>query len=144
MPEIDYSHEVKLVRYPLVRFVLIGLSWILVGLGFIGIFLPILPTTPFILLAAFLYSKSSIKFYNWVMNHGLFGPPLRRWKETRSVSRRAKVLAVGTMVLTFVPTIVFWVPLVAVKAFLAFVGVSVSVFIVTRNEDDARNIEVDK
>ena len=139
MEPVDYSHEVRVIRYPILRYFLIFLSWLLVLLGFVGVFVPILPTTPFLLLAAYLYSKSSPRFYNWLMNHRLFGPPLRRWKEHGAVSRKAKILAISCIVLTFTPTILFVVPLLSVKIGLGILGVSVAMFLATRPEGNLSN-----
>ena len=66
-------------------------------LGFIGVFLPLLPTTPFILLAAFCFSKSSERIHRWLLQHPRFGPLIRDWQEHRVIRPRAKLLA-STMI----------------------------------------------
>jgi uncharacterized membrane protein YbaN (DUF454 family) len=63
------------------------------GLGFIGLFLPILPTTPFILLASACYSRGSAKFETWLIEHKLFGPALRDWRSQKVIRPRAKIFA---------------------------------------------------
>ena len=131
---IDYSHEVKLIRHPFLRYCLIALSWLLVGLGVVGAFVPVLPTTPFLLLAAFLYSKSSVRFYNHMMNHRLWGPPLREWKEHGVISRRAKCFAIGSLALTLVPSIIFFVPFWPIKFVLSIFGSGLAIFLATRPE----------
>lgn len=65
-----------------------------IGLGSLGIILPGLPTTPFLLLAAWLAARSSPRLHAWLFNHRWFGPPLRHWADERAVSVRAKVFAV--------------------------------------------------
>ncbi len=129
-PWQDYSHEVQLIRSRPLRYVLIGASAVFLLLGFIGLFLPVLPTTPFVLLSAACYARSSTRFYNMLMNHVWLGPPLRQWKVSRSISVKTKVMAIGLMALTMVPTIVFWVPVPAVKVGLAVIGLSVSIFLI--------------
>ncbi len=62
-------------------------------LGTIGFFLPVLPTVPFILLAAFCYSKSSTKLHQWLLTHKYFGPPLVDWEENGTIGLKAKWLA---------------------------------------------------
>lgn len=62
-------------------------------LGIIGIFLPVLPTTPFLILSAFMYSKSSPKLHSYLLNHKLIGPPLKDWEENRVISIKAKIIA---------------------------------------------------
>lgn len=78
--------------------------WLLCGvaslvLGFVGIFLPLLPTTPFVLLAAFCFSRGSTRCERWLINHKLFGPMVRDWRATRAVPLRAKQLATAMMAL---------------------------------------------
>lgn len=74
-----------------------GLS---LGLGIIGIFLPILPTTPFVLLAGFCWAKSSDKLYQKLLAHPLFGKMLRNWQQRRAVPKTAKYLAISMMSLS--------------------------------------------
>ncbi|WP_249937050.1 YbaN family protein [Roseateles sp. DAIF2] len=77
---------------------LLRLLWLLAGfasllLGVIGIFLPLLPTTPFVLLAAFCFSKGSARCEAWLLNHPRLGPMIRDWRATRAVPLRAKQIA---------------------------------------------------
>lgn len=72
-----------------------------------GIVVPGLPTTPFILLAAWAFSRSSEKFQAWLLNHPRFGPAVRDWRERGAIPRRAKVLAVAMMTTSFVITLLF-------------------------------------
>jgi uncharacterized membrane protein YbaN (DUF454 family) len=76
--------------------------WVLLGsvclaLGAIGIVIPGLPTTPFLLLAAALYARGSKRLYAWLLDHRLFGSFIRRYRETRSISRRSKLLSLALM-----------------------------------------------
>ena len=66
-------------------------------LGVIGIFLPVLPTTPFILLAAFCFAKGSPRVHQWMLRHALIGPILRNWEEHHSLTRRTKSVAIISM-----------------------------------------------
>lgn len=66
-------------------------------LGVIGIFLPILPTTPFLLLSAALFARSSEKLYSWLMNHKIFGEYIRNFREDKAIPLRGKVIAISTM-----------------------------------------------
>ena len=67
------------------------------GLGILGVVLPGLPTTPFVLLAAACYAKASPRLHGWLRAHRLFGPMVRDWEEHRSLTRRTKRIAQGTM-----------------------------------------------
>jgi len=73
------------------------LGIISLGIGIIGAFLPLLPTTPFVLLSAYLFAKSSTKMHNWIMNHKIFGQLIRDFNEDKAIPLHAKILAIGMM-----------------------------------------------
>jgi uncharacterized protein len=66
-------------------------------LGLIGVVLPGLPTTPFVLLAAACYAKASPRLYGWLLNHRFLGPMVRDWEQHRSLTRRTKTIAITSM-----------------------------------------------
>lgn len=80
------------------RWLLLGLGWVFVGLGVVGAFLPVMPTTPFMLVALWCFAKSSGRFHSWLYHHRLFGPPLRQWEEHGRIPLSAKVVALASMV----------------------------------------------
>lgn len=69
------------------------LGWFSLGLGIVGVFLPVLPTVPFLLLAAFCFERGSPQWHRWMMEHKTFGPPLRQWREHRVIRPWAKAMA---------------------------------------------------
>lgn len=73
------------------------LGFLFLALGLLGIPLPILPSTPFILLAAWFFARSSEKWHAWLLDSNLFGPIIRNWEDNRCISRRTKLVAVITM-----------------------------------------------
>lgn len=77
--------------------VLIVLGWGFVVLGLIGVALPVLPTTPFMLLALWCFARSSQRFHDWLYHHRLFGPPLRKWDRYGVIPVSAKVFACTAM-----------------------------------------------
>ncbi len=79
------------------RWIYFGLGWLFFGLGLLGAFLPILPTTPLMLLALWAFSRSSDRFYHWLYRHPVFGPSLRRWQAERTIPRWVKAVALGSM-----------------------------------------------
>ena len=83
------------------RPLLLILGWLMVGLGCVGIFVPGLPTVPFLLVALWAFSKSSERFHDWLYNHPRMGPPLRDWREHGAIPLRAKILAIATMLVSF-------------------------------------------
>lgn len=80
------------------RWLNIGLGLLFVGLAALGVVLPILPTTPFLILASACFVRSSPRLNAWLLHTRLFGPMLRDWQHHRSVSRRVKHLAVALIV----------------------------------------------
>lgn len=75
------------------KHLLILLGWFFVALGIIGILLPILPTTPFLLIASALFSKSSPRFHRMLLNNAWFGPIIQQWEENKTMSRKIKYKA---------------------------------------------------
>ena len=101
-------------------------------LGIIGAFLPVLPTTPFLLLAAWLYSKSSPRLHNWIINHKYLGPPLRDWQERGVIGMKAKIIATIMLVLVIVFRIATLEVSLYVRGFATIVLVGVLIFIWSR------------
>ena len=84
-------------RQTFINLLLKALGFMFVGLGLAGVFLPLLPTTPFLLLAAGCFARSSPAFHDWLLTHRLLGPYIRDWKRDRSIPLTAKVTAVSMM-----------------------------------------------
>ncbi|MDD3765058.1 MAG: YbaN family protein [Nevskiales bacterium] len=110
------------------------LRWLLVAtgvlallLGAAGVVLPLLPTTPFVLLAAACFARSSDRFHARLLNSRLFGPLLTEWETHRSIPRRTKLWAIALMSLTLGSSIVFVVQSPVLKGVLAAVGLAVAV-----------------
>jgi len=107
-------------------------GWVSLILGCIGIILPLLPTTPFILLAAYCFSRSSERLHQWLITHPQMGPLIRDWQQDGSISKTAKtkatVLIIGTFAVTFAVVNVG----LMVKGVIFLIGISVLTFIWTR------------
>ena len=107
MQSQDYSHETDVHPSRAVRVALVVAGTGFVGLGVLGAFLPVLPTTPFMLLAAACYARASTRFYNGLLNNRLFGPTVREWRRHRSIPYRTKWTAIALMAITLTASIVF-------------------------------------
>ena len=85
---------------PLTRPLWLGGGLLAVGLGILGIALPLLPTVPFFLLAAFCFARSNPAWERRLLDHPRYGPPLREWRTRRAISRKAKLAALTAMAAT--------------------------------------------
>ena len=111
-------------------------AWLLVGftalgLGALGVVLPLLPTTPFLLVAAFAFANASKRLHAWLLEHRLFGTLIDNWNRYGAVSRPAKTVGVVSMAVVLVASMVFGVPL-WLLAVQALVLTACAAFIVSR------------
>ena len=74
-----------------------ALGGVALGLGALGVLLPLLPTTPFLILAAYCFSRSSERLHAWLLEHRVFGPPIQNWRAHRAISGKAKLSALVAM-----------------------------------------------
>jgi len=129
LPRDDYRADLKISGSPVVRAILITVGTLFVILGAIGILIPLLPTTPFLLVAAACYARGSARFYHRIMNHRIVGPYLRAWRDEHRIPRKAKLIALVMITLTVGYAIAFIIPILAVKITLALIAIAVMVYI---------------
>ncbi len=115
-------------RNPAIRYALLTIGWLSVVLGVVGIFLPVLPTTPFLLLAAGCFARSSERFYNWLVNHPKLGPWIRDYLEGNGIPLKGKVYAIGLMWLS-ISFSCYLVPMFWARAFMLTSAVCVTIYI---------------
>lgn len=108
---------------------LIFVGWLSVVLGVIGIFLPILPTTPFLLLAAACFVRTSPKFYQWLVGHPKLGKYIVYYLEGKGIPLKAKIYTIALIAISMSVTS-YIVPVTAVKILLPLIGVLVALYIV--------------
>lgn len=108
------------------------IGWLSLLLGVIGIVLPLLPTTPFVLLAAFCFSKSSKRFHLWLLNHKLFGAMVMDWEQHGVIKLQAKWMATISMVLMVSFSLYLVAPSVLVVFSILVMVLAVLIFIWTR------------
>jgi uncharacterized membrane protein YbaN (DUF454 family) len=99
--------------------------------GVIGIVLPLLPTTPFLLLAAACYARSSDRFYNGLLANRYFGPPIREWRDSHTVSRKNKRNATIIVLISFGSTIAFAVDKTFLRIILSLVALGLVAIILS-------------
>ena len=85
-PDSGRYHQLR----PGLRYLLAGLGWVSIVLGVIGVFLPIMPTTPFILLGAWCFARSSERFHTWLLEHRYLGPIVRDWQSGAGIPRKVR------------------------------------------------------
>jgi uncharacterized membrane protein YbaN (DUF454 family) len=111
------------------RRLLIAAGTLCAGLGIIGVFVPILPTTPFLLLAAACYMRSSERFYRWLTDNRIFGAYVRNYIEGRGMPIRIKIFTILLLWLTIGLTIAFAVHNLVIRIILICVAIGVTVHI---------------
>ena len=109
------------------RVLLVAGGTLCVALGILGIFVPVLPTTPFLLLAAFSYARSSERFHQWLLGNHWFGQYIKNYQQGRGIPLRDKVLTLIVLWLTHGFTVLVAAPAWWVKLLLLAVGIGVTV-----------------
>ena len=117
---------------PLANYFYIAVGWFCLCLGFIGIFLPLLPTTPFVLLAAFCFSHGSTTLHRWLLTQKTFGPMIRDWNQHGIIRLRVKWTSAILIVLMIGYPVVFGPLSQLIKIALVAVGIGVIGFIWSR------------
>jgi len=100
-----------------------------VAIGILGIFVPVLPTTPFLLLGAACYARSSQRFYDWLLNNKYFGNYIRNYRERKGIPLKGKVLALALLWATIGCSVAFAVEILFVRVLLIVIGIGVSIHI---------------
>ena len=127
---VDYSHELRVNRNPVLRTTYLVLGCVCVVFAGIGVVVPGWPTTVWLLVATYFFARSSPRFYNWLMNHRVFGPLIRDWRDGKGLSRRAKTLAVSSIVLS-IGTSVVLIPVVWVDLLLVIIAIVLCTYLLT-------------
>ncbi len=111
------------------RLAVIAVGLISLALGAVGLFLPLLPTVPFLLLSAICFAKTSERLHGWLLSHPVLGPPIQNWNERGAISPRAKWLASISIVASFALAVFFgFGPLVLSIQGIALIGVAIFIW----------------
>jgi uncharacterized membrane protein YbaN (DUF454 family) len=114
---------------PIVRALFFAAGVVALLLGVVGVFLPVLPTTPLVLLAAACFARSYRPFHEWLVGHRHFGPLLREWHEHRSIHYRTKLVAIAMMALGLGASIVFVVEAAWLRLGLLALGIVLGIYL---------------
>jgi uncharacterized membrane protein YbaN (DUF454 family) len=123
------SNRIKKASSRFTRGILIIAGTFFVGLGVLGIFLPLLPTTPFLLLAAACYARSSKRFYNWLLNNKWFGNYIKNYREKKGVPLKVKLLSISLLWITILFSAVFVVDILLFRIILILIAAGVTIHI---------------
>jgi len=123
--------RVRQAASPLLRRLLIGAGIVCVGLGLLGVFVPLLPTTPFLLLAGACFIRSSERFYTWLTTNRFVGSYIRNYMEHRATTMATKVTSISLLWIFLVAAGVFFTQSWLVRALLMVVAVGVTVHLAT-------------
>jgi len=125
----DGSNQIKKASSRFARGILITAGTFFVGLGVLGIFLPLLPTTPFLLLAAACYARSSKRFYNWLLTNKWFGNYIKNYQEKKGVPLKVKLSSLSLLWITILFSAVFVVDIFFVRIILILIATCVTIHI---------------
>lgn len=125
------STERSVTSSRLVRGLLISAGTLFVGLGVLGIFLPLLPTTPFLLLAAACYARSSKRFYDWLLNNKWFGSYIKNYREKKGIPSRVKITTISLLWITIAISAVFATDNLLVRIILIVIAIGVTTHILS-------------
>ena len=113
------------------RWVLIIVGSFFAGLGILGIFLPLLPTTPFLLLAAACYIRSSERLYNWLLNNKWIGRYIKNYLEGKGIPLKSKVLSISALWITIGYSVFFVVNIFPVRIILILIAIGVTIHLLS-------------
>lgn len=121
--------RVRLVKSEMMRRLLIATGWLSLLAAVIGLFLPLIPSVPFLLLSVICFSRSSHRFHNWLVEHKHLGPVLKDYLRHGSIPLRAKVLAIGMIWISFPVTSFVFVEKVWLRVVLLGIAACVTVYL---------------
>ena len=112
------------------RGILVVTGSIFVGLGVIGIFIPLLPTTPFLLLAAVCYARGSERFYNWLIGNKWLGNYIRNYREGKGTPLRVKTASIFLLWLTIGYSVIFIIDILIIRIILLAIALGVTIHLI--------------
>lgn len=124
-------YDLRLHTSPVVRLLFVSIGLVSLGFGVLGIFLPVLPTTVFILIAAYCFARSSERFYAALLDNRHLGPIVSNWQENRCITRRSKVYAITLIVISFGFTGVVFLDSAVARGLVMTVGLALVAYMLS-------------
>ncbi|MBC8386832.1 MAG: YbaN family protein [Actinobacteria bacterium] len=118
------------------KVLLITTGTFFIGVGIIGIFVPVLPTTPFLLISAALYARSSKRFYNWLINNKIFGIYIKNYREGRGIPLKLKIITIALLWITIGCSAIFAIDIFWVRVILVVIAIGVTIHIISIKPKD--------
>lgn len=123
------DRRTKIIDNKVLRLLLTAAGLVSTALAVVGIFLPLLPTVPLLLLAAACFARGSERFHNWLLEHPHLGPMIRGYLDGQGIPLRAKITAITLIWISIPVSVFFLIPLFWVKVFLIAIGLCVTVYL---------------
>ena len=121
--------KISIVRNRLLRLFLLGAGFLAVGLGTVGIFVPLLPTVPFLLLAAACFARSSERFHNWLLEHPHLGPILHGYLSGQGIPLKVKISTLALLWISIPISVFFFITILWVQILLIGIGLGVTIHV---------------
>lgn len=134
-PEPGNNH----VKSDLLRWILICCGWISIGAGVIGIFLPLVPTVPFLLLAVACFARSSVRFHGWLVDHNHLGPLVRDYLNGTGIPLKAKRTAIGMIWVSFPASTFLFAQALWLKILLMTIATGTTIYLLTLPTSPEKN-----
>ncbi|MFZ1460152.1 MAG: YbaN family protein [Ignavibacteria bacterium] len=126
MQNKNLKKDLKIISNPAVRFVFLAAGTILVGIGVLGMFLPLLPTTIFFILAAWCFARSSEKFHFWIHNNKYFGRYLSNYMQNKGMTLRAKIYSIAFLWTGILISVLFATDALYIRILLLLIAAGVT------------------
>lgn len=137
MPDEFGKFAERTLRGKLARWFYIAAGSVSLVLGVIGVFVPLIPTTPFLLVSAACYIRGSTRLYDWLLRNRWFGQRIKDWREGRGISRKDKLLAVGYTVSSIAVSAIFFAPNWWIRVLMGILALGLSVWILKQSTKHA-------
>jgi len=125
-----YEENKGIVTNIFLRYLLIVFGTVFLALGLIGIVLPVLPTTPFLLLASACYARSSKKFHNWLLSNKWFGSYIKNYQKGKGIPLKVKIMAISFLWIIILTSVYFFIENYLIEILLLVIATFVSIHII--------------